>query len=123
MKKIFFSLIGFLLSLEISFADAWILWDFKKWTDYKGTTEQAIRRWDIHTDDIPNIMRGMIDFLMQIAGTIAIIFIIVWAYHFLTGTASMDKTKWIKTIKMALWGFALSALSWFIIKLIIDNFL
>jgi type IV secretory pathway VirB2 component (pilin) len=59
---------------------------------------------------------------MEIAGTIAIIFIIIWAYKILFGSLEQDKTKWKDTIIMALSWFAIASLAWFIIKLIIDNF-
>jgi type IV secretory pathway VirB2 component (pilin) len=59
---------------------------------------------------------------MEIAGTVAIIFIIIWAYKILFGSLEQDKTKWKDTIIMALSGFAIASLAWFIIKFIIDNF-
>lgn len=119
MKKIYYILIWYLLSLEISFADGGILWNFKNNDAIK--TETAIRNWDIHLDDIPNMMRNAIDFFISIAWTVAIIFIIIWAYKILFGSLEQDRTKWKDTILMALGWFAIASLAWFIIKLIIDN--
>ena len=118
MKKILFIIISYLTTLSLTFADWWILGDFKN-DDTKTTN--AIRSWNIHTDDIPKIIKWAIDFFMSLAWTIAVIFVIIWAYKILFGSLEQDKTKWKDTIFMALWGFALAALSWFIIKLIIDN--
>ena len=121
MKNIFFTIVWILLSTQASFADGWVLWNFKGDKDGKET-EAAIRTWDIHIEDITNILKGAINFFMEIAGTIAIIFIIIWAYKILFGSLEQDKTKWKDTIIMALSWFAIASLAWFIIKLIIDNF-
>ena len=90
-------------------------------TSCTSLTDSKIRNWDIHVDDIPNIIKEAIDFFMSLAWTVAIVFIIIWWYKILFWSLEQDKTKWKDTIFMAIWGFILAALSWFIIKLIIDN--
>jgi len=117
MKNIFFLIFWYISTLQFAFADWGFLWEFR-WDD----TEEALRTWDIHIEDIPKILKWAIDFFMGIAGTIAIIFVIVWAYKILFGSLEQDKTKWKDTIIMALTWFALASLSWFIIKIILDNF-
>ncbi|MCD5385122.1 pilin [Candidatus Gracilibacteria bacterium] len=113
MKKVFFTFIGYILSLQLTFADGGIL----------GNIDEAdIRNGNIHVDDIPQILRGSIDFFITIAGTIAVIFIIIGAYKILLGSLEQDKTKGKDTIIMAIGGFALASLAWFIVKLLIDNF-
>ncbi len=115
MKNIFYIILYYILySFNFTYAeDTWIFWSC--------LSETAIREWDIHTDNIPCIIKSAIDFFMWLAWTIAVIFVIVWAYKILFGSLEQDKTKWKDTIFMALWGFALASLAWFIIKLIIDN--
>lgn len=116
MRYIFFTIIWIISSIKFSFAnenDIWILWSWVSSWD--------LRNWDIHIDDIPNIIRWMIDFAMWIAWTIAIIFIIFWAYQILFWSIEQDKSKWKNTIIMAIIWFAIASLSWFIIKVIIDN--
>lgn len=112
MKSIFYSLIVSLSMLTTSYADSGVLWDI---------SEEKIRTWDIHTDDIPNIIVDAIDFFMSIAGTIAVIFVIIWAYKILFGSLEQDKTKWRDTILMALGGFAIASLAWFIVKFLLNN--
>lgn len=115
IKNVLYILIGYIFSINLSFA-AWntgLLWD--------SVTSAEIRDWDIHLDDIPNMIKGAIDFFIQIAWSVAIIFIIIWAYKILFGSLEQDKTKWKDTIIMALGWFAIASLAWFIIKLIIDN--
>ncbi len=87
-----------------------------------GLSNSKIRNGNIHIDDIPKIIKSAIDFFMGIAGTIAVVFVIVWAYKILFGSLQQDKTKWRDTIIAALGWFALAALSWLIIRFIIDNF-
>jgi hypothetical protein len=122
MNKIFYTIIWLVLSYHATFADWGILWDFADWrTEWEKVTETAIRNWDIHVDDIPAIMKWAIDFFITIAWTVAIIFIIIWAYKILLGSLEQDKTKWKDTIIMAIGWFAIASLAWFIVKLIIDN--
>jgi len=95
-------------------SDWWILWDWTIWAKLKD--------WTIWFENIPWMIVYAIDFLMWIAATISVIFIIIWAYKILFGSISQDKTKWRDTILMAIWGFIIASLAWFIIKLILDNF-
>ena len=102
--------------------DAWILgWAWLGWWEACVTADK-LRKWDLHLEDIPCILKWMIDILMGFAATIAVIFVIIWAYQIMIGSVSWDKSKGKTTIALALWGFALSALSWVIVKIIIDNF-
>lgn len=114
MKNTFFTLIWIISSIQYTFAnDAWILGN--------SLSKDQLREWDIHVDDIPKIIKWAIDFAMWIAWTIAVIFIIIWAYQILFWSIEQDKSKWKNTIIMAIMWFAIASLSWFIIKLIIDN--
>jgi len=119
MKKLLYTLISYIAVIQYTFAAWGILWDFKEWNEEK--TEEALRTWDVHLEDIPVMIRNAIDFFITIAWTVAIIFIIVWAYKILFWSLEQDKTKWKDTIIMAIWWFAIASLAWFIIKLIIDN--
>lgn len=83
--------------------------------------ESKLRKGDVHLDDIPKAIRAAIDFFMSIAGTVAVIFIIIGAYKILFGSLQQDKTKGRDTIIMALGWFALAALAWLIIKTIVAN--
>lgn len=116
MTRIFYTFIWYLFSLQLTFADGWVLWNFR-WDE----TEKALRNWYIRLEDIPNMIQSAINFFMWIAWTVAIIFIIIWAYKILFGSLESDKSKWKETIIMALSWFAIASLAWFIIKLIIDN--
>lgn len=98
----------------------WIIWDAGTlWTD---CWLMDLRKWEVHLCHIPVIIVNMTEFFMWIAWTIAVIFIIIWWYQILFWSLENDKTKWKNTVVMALMWFALASLSWFIIKLIFDNF-
>jgi hypothetical protein len=58
---------------------------------------------------------------MSIAGTISVIFVIIWAYKILFGSIQQDKSQGRDTIIMALGWFAIAALSWVIIKIVLAN--
>ena len=125
MKNILLYIVWFFISTHATFADWWILGDFYtddiNKTDNVSNVETALKYGEIHTDNIPTIIKNAIDFLMSIAWTIAVIFIIVWAYKLLFGSLSQDKTKWKDTIIMAISWFAIASLAWFIIRIILDN--
>lgn len=122
INKLFYTIVWFILSINLTFAEGWILWNFR-WTGTGASekTSTALKNWDIHIDDIPNILKWAIDFFISIAWTISIIFIIVWAYQILFWSLEQDKTKWKNTIIMALGWFAIASLAWLIIKFTIDN--
>lgn len=102
----------FTLSLNSFAANENILW----------IDNDKLRNGDVGLDDIPGAITSLIDFFMSIAGTISVIFIIIGAYKILFWSIQQDKTKWRDTIVMALTGFALAALAWMIIKIILANF-
>ncbi len=87
-----------------------------------GISNSRLRSGRVWLDDIPTAIRSAIDFFMGIAATVAVIFVVIGAYKILFWSLQQDKTKGRDTIIAALWGFALAALSWMIIRLIISNF-
>ena len=118
MKKYIALIFVFITNIQITYAeDLWIFW-----ANSSCATQNQFREWDIHIETIPCLIQGAINFFLSIAWTIAVIFVIIWAYKILFGSLSQDKTKWKDTIIMALTGFALATLSWFIIKILLDNF-
>jgi hypothetical protein len=111
--KYIYILLAFYVSTLSAFADEAenILW----------IDNAKLRKGDVHVEDIPKAIRSAIDFFMWIAGTVAVIFIIIGAYKILFWSIQQDKSKGRDTIIMALSWFALAALSWMIIKTIVAN--
>ncbi|MCP4523534.1 MAG: hypothetical protein GY828_04920 [Candidatus Gracilibacteria bacterium] len=119
MKKYFLLFLLFITNLQQTFANQNDLGIFG---DQCGISKTDFREGNkIHIDDIPCFIQGAINFFLGIAGTIAVIFIIIGAYKILFGSLSQDTTKGKDTIIMALTGFAIASLSWFIIKFLINN--
>jgi hypothetical protein len=119
MKKIFFYIIAYFSIIKSSIAnDAWILG-----IGDNGVTAQQLKEWDAITfDHIPKMIRSVIDFLLWVSWTIAIIFIIYWAYQLLLWpVTSNERTKWKNTIITAITWLAIAILAWAIIRLIIEN--
>ncbi|ATU05636.1 hypothetical protein BKN14_04330 [Candidatus Gracilibacteria bacterium HOT-871] len=113
MKKIFFSILLFFTYINNSFAgDGGVT----------GLPASQLKKGDITIDDIPNIIVNATDFFIGIAGTVAVIFIIIGAYKYLFGSLEGNTDRGKSTILFALSGFAIAALAYFIIRFIIDNF-
>ncbi len=112
MKYLYFFWCFFLLALHQVQAES---------SNILGISDDKLRSWDVHLSDIPLALRAAIDFFMAIAGTISVIFIIIWAYRILFGSAQQDKTKGRDTIFAALTWLALAALAWTIVKVILAN--
>jgi RsiW-degrading membrane proteinase PrsW (M82 family) len=97
--------------------------DTADWGIFWKNMWDKLKEWDTITlNDIPNMIKSAIEFFISIAWTIAVIFVIIWAYKILFGSLQQDKTKWKDTIIMALWGFVIATLAWFIVQFIFDNF-
>lgn len=68
--------------------------------------------------DIGSYVIYLIEFLIYIAGGIAVIFVIIGGYKYIIGGASDDKEAGKKTIGYALAGFAVSVLAWTIVNFV-----
>jgi hypothetical protein len=111
MKKVLFYILWLILTLKTAYFGQWWV---ALWYDMKS--------WSIHIEDIPDMIRKVIDFWVWLAWTVAIIAIIFWAYQILFWwLTEWSKTKWKQTITAALIWLAIALLARFIIRLLIDN--
>ena len=85
-------------------------------------TSCDLRKWDCDLSDLIWWIKWMIEIFLSLAWTISVIFVIIWAYKLLWWSTTWDTSKWRETITMALTGFAISVLAWFIVKFVFDNF-
>jgi hypothetical protein len=125
MKKILALLVYGMTSAQAFADETWKnLWIFEE-SGIKSTDESKfdLRTGEVHIDHIPQLINWAINFLLGIAGTISIIFIIIWAYQIAIGSLTQQKTKWRDTIIMALYGFGIATLAWAIMKFIVSNFI
>jgi hypothetical protein len=116
MKIIYLILFTILLNLntKVFAADTWVFWVCR--------SQEQIRTGDINISTIPCVIDSLIDVFMWIAWTVAIVFIIIWAYQMLFWSLVKDNSKWKTTIIYAISWFVLASFSWLIIKFILDNF-
>lgn len=80
-------LLSFSLLLLLSFEKAFAV------DNYTGISNGRLRNGDVHLNDVPGVLRSVIDFFMGIAGTISVIFIIIGAYKILFGSLNQDRTE------------------------------
>lgn len=68
--------------------------------------------------DIGPYIIYLIEFLIYIAGGIAILFVVIGGYKYMIGGVSDDKEAGKKTIGYALAGFAVTVLAWVIVNFV-----
>jgi hypothetical protein len=118
MKKILL----LISTIFLNFYSKAFAWNVDTWIFWECATKTQIRNWGIDIDTIPCLLDSGIDFLMGIAWTISVIFIIIGAYQMLFWSLAKDNAKWKTTIIFAISWFVLASFSWAIIKFILDNF-
>ncbi|HAU39648.1 MAG: hypothetical protein UV80_C0002G0310 [Candidatus Peregrinibacteria bacterium GW2011_GWF2_43_17] len=78
----------------------------------------AIQTGNIHLWMLPYYITYIIEFLMNIAGLISVLFVIIGGYLYAWGGLTEDKEKGKKTVMYALIGLTLSTLGWIIVNII-----
>ena len=66
--------------------------------------------------DLPNYVVYLIEFLIYIAGGIAVLFVVIGGYKYMLGGTTNDKETGKKAIGYALTGFAIVVLAWTIVN-------
>lgn len=112
MKKIFYLFLAFFLVNNNVSAIENITW----------ISNEKLKKWEVTIEDIPWAIISITEFLISIAGWIAIIFIIVWAYKYLFWSLEWNSDKWKETIFMAIVGLIIASCAYLIIKLVVNNF-
>jgi len=90
-------------------------------TDDDDESIEKLRRWTFNIDDIPNILKNAAEYLLGFAGTVAMIFIIIGAYQWGWWSVTSDVSSGKKKVGMAIAGFALASLSWWLVTFVADN--
>jgi hypothetical protein len=68
---------------------------------------------------VPFYIKNILQFLINIAGILAVLMVMVGAFYFIAGGATDDKEKGKTIITYALGGLVLTVLSWFIVNLVL----
>ncbi len=86
---------------------------------------EKLRTWNVSFSDIPKSIQSATTFILWLAATIAMIMIIVWWLKYSLWTmewSAPNKSKAQETIKYWIMWFVVAVSSWFVIKLVIENF-
>ncbi len=110
MKKIFYIIVWILLSFQTSFATENITW----------ISNKKLREGDVGLDDIWTLLSTLIKIWIYIAWSIAIIWIIFWAYKVLFGSLQ-GKNEWKDAIFKSILWLIITFCAWLIVKIIFDN--
>lgn len=78
----------------------------------------AIESGGIHLWMLPYFITGIVNFLIYIAGTVAVLFVLLGGFWYMTGGLTDDKEKGKKTITYALMGLVITLLAWIIVNII-----
>lgn len=79
----------------------------------------AIRTGDIHFWMIPLYVNYVLEFLIGLAGLIAVLMVVIGGYYYIYGAITDDKEKGKTIITYALGGFMLVLSSWFLVNLLL----
>lgn len=94
-------------------------------TNILWLSNDNLKQWNITFSDIPKAITNVTSFILWFAATIAMIMIIVWGLKYSLWTmnwSAPNKSDAEKTIKFWIMWFVVSVSSWFVIKLVIENF-
>ena len=126
MKRMFSIFLGFLFSFSLFFgtvlaAPTSIIPDSSSTaTDSKWKVlGQHITSGNIELTDVPLFLLYVIEFLIYIAGGIAIISIMVGGYQYIIGAITESKDAGKKRITNSILGFAVATLAYIIVDLIV----
>jgi len=78
----------------------------------------GIKSGNIHLWMIPFFITRLIEFLINIAGLISVLFVILGGYFYAWGGLTEDKEKGKKTIMYALIGLVLATMAWIIVNIV-----
>lgn len=87
-----------------------------------GAPDSKLKNGNITFNDIPVMINHATNYVLGLAGTIAMIMIIYGAFQMsLIAITSDDKKKGADTIKHGIIGFVIAASAWLIVKVVISN--
>jgi len=77
---------------------------------------EKVKEGTIELSDIPLFILQWIDYLTYLAGSIAVIMIIVGGYQYMIGSITDDKERGKKTLMYALVGVAVTFSAWILVN-------
>jgi hypothetical protein len=77
-----------------------------------------VRCGSMSMEDIPYYFTGILGFLINIAGTLAVIMVMIGGYQYAIGGLTEDKSKGTDTIKHALIGLIVVLVAWTLVQIL-----
>ncbi len=87
--------------------------------DWQGLLGCAIKFGKVEFWMIPYFVNGILEFILGLAGLIAVLMIMIGAYYYIAGGLTEDKEKGKTIIKYALGGFILVLSAWILVNIIL----
>ncbi|MDP4008039.1 MAG: pilin [Candidatus Peregrinibacteria bacterium] len=78
----------------------------------------TLKSGQFHLFMVPYMIRYFVEVIIQLAGLVCVLFIVIGAYQYLIGSLTEDKQKGKDTIKNALIGLVITLLSWIIVNVV-----
>lgn len=78
----------------------------------------SLKSGEFHLFMAPYMIRYFVEVIIQLAGLVCVLFIIIGAYQYLLGSVTENKQKGKDTIKNALIGLVITLLSWIIVNVV-----
>lgn len=78
----------------------------------------AVKTGRVHLWMLPYYITYIVNFLIYISGTVAVLFVLLGGFWYMTGGITDDKEKGKKTITYALMGLVITLLAWIIVNII-----
>ncbi|MCF7836174.1 pilin [Candidatus Gracilibacteria bacterium] len=82
----------------------------------QNSLAQKFQKGEFELYDLGTYTQYLIEFLIYLAGGIAVLFIVIGGYKYMVGSISDDKEAGKKTIAYALAGFAIAVLAWTVVN-------
>lgn len=120
MKKIFYALFGFFLFVQQVWADnLTLIPEGGKLENDKDLTCN-FNTGDFHFGCIPYYIKYLIQGIIALAGTLAVIFIMVGGFKYIFSAVSEEKEAGKETIKNAIFGLIIAGMAWIIVTMVVS---
>lgn len=86
--------------------------------NHQGLKDFNVATGDVHLKHVPGLVAYWIQILLQLAGSFAVIMIMVGAVQYMIGSVSNDKEQGKKTLIYALTGLVVAFFAWWIVELL-----
>lgn len=120
MKKIFYALVAFWLNVSVVFADPATETSIDPNGGFSLVPTGQIKGCNFVSGEmsfecIPNYIKYLIDIIVGLAATIAVVFVMVGAFKYIFSGFAEDKEGGKKTIQDALIGLIITGMAWIIV--------